>query len=113
MNKKSERQPIVTRSVSEGLESQEYAGPRLRFGLRFHLLCGLLLLAAISAAEAREPDRVVDIWPGMAPRETTQDTGEALPRRADENPPATRIARITQPRLHIFDPPAEKKGASD
>lgn len=76
-----------------------------RAGLFIALACCI----AQPRADAREPDQIVDIWPEMAPGETTQNIGETLPRRKNENPPATRVARITQPRLHIFEPPAEKK----
>lgn len=61
------------------------------------------------SAEAREPDQIIDIWPGLAPGETTQDTGETLPRRPNENPPATRVTGITKPQIQIFEPPAKKK----
>ena len=35
------------------------------------MFCGL-----VNAVEAREPDAVIDIWPGMAPGETTKNTGK-------------------------------------
>ncbi len=53
-----------------------------------------------------------DIWQDLAPGETTRNTGEALPRRPNEDPPATRIARITRPQLHMFAPPAEKNSGA-
>ena len=56
--------------------------------------------------------RIINIWPNLAPGETTKNTGEALPRRANENPPATRIAGITWPQLHNFEPQDEKTGAA-
>lgn len=60
--------------------------------------------AAAGFAAAREPDAVIDIWPGLAPGETTADTGATLPRRPDENPPATRVKDITRPQLHVYLP---------
>jgi acetyl esterase/lipase len=52
---------------------------------------------------------MIDVWPGLAPGETTRSIGEALPRRATEMPPATRVKGITQPQLELFEPPADKK----
>ena len=60
---------------------------------------------------AREPDRVVDLWPGPAPGESTRQPGDVLPRRPDEDPPATRITNITQPLLEIYEP-AQRNGAA-
>lgn len=56
---------------------------------------------------------VIDLWPGEAPGETSSSPGEALPRRATENPPATRIQGITRPQLHRYDPPeGQRTGAA-
>lgn len=68
-------------------------------------LCCLMLVGRLSA---REPNQVHTIWTGKAPGETTQNQGETLPRRPNENPPATRITGITEPTLHIYNPPADK-----
>jgi acetyl esterase/lipase len=68
------------------------------------LVFGVSCALACDAAPAREPDRLVDLWPGPAPGETTRHTGDTLPARPDENPPATRITNITQPQLEIYDP---------
>jgi len=73
-----------------------------------------VLLAALHAFRlvADEPPRTVPVWPDLAPGETTHHEGEALPRRPNENPPATRIGQITRPTLDIYEPPAEqRKGA--
>ncbi len=76
----------------------------------------VLLIGMTSGAEvARDADRVVDIWPGLAPGESTRNVGEVLPRRPNEDPPATRVKSITRPRLHVFHPPgpaANWSGAS-
>ena len=72
-------------------------------------LCFVLCSIVLSqTASAREPDRVIDVWPDLAPGESTKNTGETLPRRPNENPPATRVARITKPTLHIYNPPEGK-----
>ncbi|MFV0444705.1 MAG: alpha/beta hydrolase [Planctomycetaceae bacterium] len=66
----------------------------------------LLLLALVWCAvcPAREPDRVIELWPELAPGETTREVGAALPRREKEDPPATRIGGITQPRVMWYRP---------
>jgi len=77
------------------------------------LLIGLCLAVACHAASGRDPDRVVDLWPGLAPGETTRHPGDTLPRRPDENPTATRITNITLPQLEIFEPePAHRTGVA-
>jgi acetyl esterase/lipase len=42
------------------------------------------------------------VWPGYAPEETSDATGEILPPRADENPPVTRVVNIRRPSLDVF-----------
>ena len=77
------------------------------------LLVCLLCAAACRTASARKPDRVVDLWSGPAPGETTRHSGDTLPRRPDEDPPATRIKNITRPQLEIYDPlPAHRNGVA-
>ncbi len=71
-----------------------------------------MCLAMLCIAEAREPDAVIDIWPDLAPGETTRNTGVKLPRRANENPPATRVKDITRPQLHVFQPAADKRNGT-
>ena len=82
---------------------------------RFNNTWLFLLMAGMSfssLAEAREPDAVIDLWEQNAPGETTRETGVKLERRANENPPATRIKEITRPQLHLFQPPAEKRNGT-
>ena len=69
-------------------------------------LC-VLIAALLSDTEARKADAVIDIWPDRAPGETSSSTGEQLAPRPGEDPPATRIAGITRPQLHVFRPPPE------
>lgn len=54
---------------------------------------------------------LIPIWPGLAPGETTSNRGEQLPRMPNENPPATRIHRITTPTLTYF-PAAQPTGSA-
>jgi len=53
---------------------------------------------------AAEP---LDVWPGLAPGETTAAAGEPLPFRPEEQPPVTRLVNITRPTmtLHLPDRP--------
>ena len=55
-----------------------------------------LLVSPLCLAEDR-----VDVWPDLAPGETTRLVGEAQPRLANENPPVTRVINITRPTLTI------------
>ncbi|QDU09978.1 alpha/beta hydrolase [Gimesia aquarii] len=82
-----------------------------RFMMIMFLISGMQL-SILSFANAREPDAIIDIWPGRAPGETTRETGRPLPRRPSENPPATRVKNITRPQLHVFQPPAEKRNGT-
>ncbi len=61
---------------------------------------------------ADEPLRVVPVWPERAPGETTMKTGETLPARPNEEPPATRIGGITQPLLEFYEPPVDNKSGA-
>lgn len=73
---------------------------------------GLLVVGLVTASLARQPDEVLDIWPGLAPGETTRSVGEPLPRRPNEQPPATRVGGITRPRLLLFLPPVERRSGA-
>src|SRR6478672_8133752 len=70
----------------------------LRCRLFFALLLGL------NAALAGEP---LDIWPQFAPGESTRQVGEALPPRAGEAPPITRVVNVTRPTMsmHVAQQP--------
>jgi acetyl esterase/lipase len=59
-----------------------------------------------SGVHAGEP---INIWPDLAPGETTRLTGEALPRRPAEVPPVTRLINITRPTVSVF-PAAKPNG---
>lgn len=74
------------------------------------LATGLLLSLCYGAngpAGAAEP---LNVWPDLAPGETTRSTGEALPRRPTEIPPVTRLINITRPTITVF-PAARPNGA--
>ncbi|WP_254508684.1 alpha/beta hydrolase [Anatilimnocola floriformis] len=57
-----------------------------------------LLVAAGRIAAAVEP---LDVWPDLAPGETTRLTGETLPARPGENPPITRVSNVTRPTMTV------------
>ncbi len=80
-----------------------------RFASGSRCLLALLAMLALPlpGATAREPDRVFDLWPDLAPGETTRHPGTVLPTRSNEHPPATRRTDITQPQVLWFDPPVD------
>jgi acetyl esterase/lipase len=58
----------------------------------------LVMLAAVEAARGEEP---LDVWPALAPGETTRLAGEKLPFRETEVPPVTRVVKITRPTFSV------------
>jgi len=58
--------------------------------------------SAETTTKARQPDALVTLWEGMAPGESTNNPGNELPRRPNENPPATRVTGITQPAIEVY-----------
>jgi acetyl esterase/lipase len=63
------------------------------------LLVAVLLCASV--VNAAEP---LDIWPDLAPGETTREPGTPLPARPGENPAITRVENITRPTLTVHRP---------
>lgn len=64
------------------------------------------------APGTEKPQReVLSVWPERAPGETTAQRGELLPPMPGENPPSTRIHRITAPTLTYF-PAANPTGSA-
>lgn len=49
-------------------------------------------------------DEPLRIWPGLAPGETTQSVGEALPARPQDSPTITRVEKVTAPTLTVHRP---------
>ena len=74
-------------------------------------LCAVLVAAFLTSANSIEPAETVPIWPGLAPGETTQKTGDKLPPRATDKPTITRVENITSPTLAIY-PVADPQRAS-
>ncbi|MEM7384390.1 MAG: alpha/beta hydrolase [Verrucomicrobiota bacterium] len=63
-----------------------------------------LLLAFTLSGRA---DEAHDLWPGLAPGETTRHPGVTQPFRPHEKPPVTRVTQITQPKftVHLAEKP--------
>lgn len=58
----------------------------------------LVLLATVDTTRGEEP---LDVWPALAPGETTRLAGERLPFRETEVPPVTRVVKITRPTFSV------------
>ena len=65
--------------------------------MRYHLLFALLVIihSRVAAEESH------DVWPGLAPSETTRELGQILPFRKSEVPPVTRVVKITRPTFSV------------
>lgn len=61
----------------------------------------LALTVPSTFAVAAEP---LDVWPKLAPGETTRSTGEVQPFRKTEVPPVTRVTNITRPTFTVHQP---------
>lgn len=58
---------------------------------------------------AAEP---IPIWPDLAPGETTKNIGTPRPANPKDNPPITRVEKITQPTIAAFIPEGGGNGAA-
>jgi acetyl esterase/lipase len=61
----------------------------------------MVLLCLCSSAAAADPQSL-DVWPDLAPGETSRETGTALPPRGGEAKPITRVAGVRRPTLDVF-----------
>jgi acetyl esterase/lipase len=64
----------------------------------------LVLGVALNIANAE----TIPLWPDFAPGETTKNPGTELPMRAEDQPPISRVEKITAPTLALFPAPREK-----
>ncbi|MCH2203286.1 MAG: alpha/beta hydrolase [Fuerstiella sp.] len=64
----------------------------------------LLMMTVLPSGFGADP---IDVWPGLAPGETTHNVGEILPFRPTEQPPVTRVVKITRPTftVHLAEDP--------
>jgi acetyl esterase/lipase len=65
--------------------------------------------AATVSARAAE---TIFVWPDLAPGETERSPGTMLPMRPVDNPPITRVEKISQPPMKVFLPTAEPNGVA-
>lgn len=70
------------------------------------LFFGLTVSPAVSTAIAESDSKTFQkfVWPGLAPGESSLDTGTTQPFRPSEKPPVTRVEKIRRPGLDIFLP---------
>ncbi len=61
----------------------------------------LLFVVALLVSRPCFAEERLDVWPDLAPGETTRLIGEAQPRLANENPPVTRVINITRPTFTV------------
>lgn len=70
---------------------------RLSPAIAYLCLYSFLLAPCLANEQGNVP-----IWTSQAPGETTSEPGTALPLREADNPPISRIEKITQPTLDVF-----------
>jgi acetyl esterase/lipase len=88
-------------TVNDGFNDGRISCP----GLPLRLLVGLLVaLSTQSEVQSEEvsPGTTFPLWPDLAPGETSRETGEVQPFRADEKPPVTRVIKIRRPTIDLF-----------
>ena len=61
----------------------------------------VLLVTVLMCLPAGFAAECVEVWPDLAPGETTRDTGDVLPFRAGEQPRVTRVTGITFPTFTV------------
>ncbi len=61
----------------------------------------LLIVVTLLVSRPCFAEERMDVWPDLAPGETTRLVGEAQPRMPNENPPVTRVINITRPTLTV------------
>lgn len=72
--------------------------------LTFVITVGLACAIFVDAVLATEMN---DVWPKLAPGETTRNRGETLPYRENEKPRVTRVVKISRPTftVHLAEKP--------
>ena len=63
-----------------------------------------IFIASETRGFARQPDRHVRLWPGIAPGEDSESEGTVLPFRPEEDPPVTRVVDISAPSIDLYLP---------
>lgn len=67
----------------------------------------LRVLVVVAFCQYASAEEIMDVWPDLAPGESTRSTGEALPTVAGETPRVTRVVNITCPTftVHLAENP--------
>ncbi|HBJ38637.1 MAG TPA: xylanase [Planctomycetaceae bacterium] len=60
-----------------------------------------LCFSSVKISRSNEP---INVWPDLAPGETTRLIGEALPAKPEEVPTVTRVVNITRPTFTVHQP---------
>jgi len=70
---------------------------------RFSFLAAILVSMTLAQAKfsIAIADNPLDIWPDLAPGETSHHAGDVLPFRDNEVPPVTRVVNITRPTMTV------------
>ena len=68
---------------------------------RSSLITALMSLCVYTSAFADDAE-FIDVWPDLAPLETSRATGTALPYRSQDVPRITRVENVRRPRLQVF-----------
>jgi acetyl esterase/lipase len=63
--------------------------------------CVSLLLACLGFCLSGYAEDAIDVWPNLAPGETTRQVGEKLPARENEQPVITRVVNVTRPTMTV------------
>lgn len=58
-------------------------------------------VGSTTSAQEEKQAAPINVWPDLAPGETTKNVGEKLPPRENENPPITRVEKVTQPTMTV------------
>jgi acetyl esterase/lipase len=72
----------------------------------------LLLLALFAVPVVASKAERIAIWPDLAPGESVKHEGAALPKRGTDQPPITRVEKITHPTLEAYLPEGGGNGAA-
>ena len=75
--------------------------------MRILTLVVVLGVACGMFADSLQATEIHNVWPGLAPGETTRNRGETLPFRENEKPRVTRVVKISQPTftVHLAEQP--------
>ena len=76
-------------------------------------LRAIIILLSVNALACAEPSRVWKLWEGKPPGDFSVPGPESrMEPKPGENPPIQRITNIAEPRLDLYEPPAEKKNGA-